>query len=124
MIMTLPSPFHTSADDPLAWRMELPEALGQPALARFDGDGTVDPTLADRAAYRLAVALGQCRLFGVDLKGEDGSLRPTVGLAAARQWGEYLNGWIADARQLGQRWEQVVEETAAAGMAIGPLVAR
>src|SRR5207247_1472047 len=71
--MTLASAFHKPGDDPLAWRMELQEALSQAALGRFEGDETVDRALADRAAYRLAVALCRCRLFGVDLEGEAGS---------------------------------------------------
>jgi SNF2 family DNA or RNA helicase len=108
--------------DPLGWQVEVQEALAQPALADFAAAG--DTPAARRAAYRLASALGHCRLFGVGLGGRDGSLDVAVGLGAALQWAEYLREWVEEARHLGQRWERAAEEAEAIDYALDMLIAR
>ncbi len=96
----------------LDWRLELQDALAQPGLAGFDAGAAPGPS-EKRAAYRLAVALGKCRLFGVALGPLDGSLAPSLGLAAAEQWLHYLPEWASDAQRLEddcQRADDEVEE--------------
>jgi hypothetical protein len=57
-------------------REALREALDRPELDEFDhGPGCERSQQACRAAYSLAVALGYCRLHGLDL-GEDGGVLP------------------------------------------------
>jgi SNF2 family DNA or RNA helicase len=112
----------TLPPDPLGWRLEVQEALAQPDLAAFDRGE--DTAAARRAAYRLAAALGHCRLFGVDLGELDGSLDVAVGLGAAVQWEEYLRDWVEDAECLGRRWEQASEEIEALDFTLDLLIAR
>lgn len=69
-------------------REQLRQALDEPALEAFDdpAGGAQPGAEAQAAAYDLAVALGNCRLFGVE-PGEDldGTLPPDIALAAARE---------------------------------------
>ncbi len=109
--------------DPPRWRIEVQEALSQPALAAFDAGAAEGPD-ARRAAYRLAVALGHCRLFGIDLGAEDGTLSAAVALAAAEQLIAYLGEWEEDARRLPSRWERAAELVESADCVLDLLVAR
>ena len=60
--------------DILACAHELREVLALPELDVFNSQETPDLE-SNRIAFWLAVALGRCRLFGVDLhKDEDGAL--------------------------------------------------
>src|SRR5262249_12741730 len=94
-----------SPDQPSDWRQALLRALSDPALAAFEGDESVRPEEADWAAFAVAVALGQCRLFGVELEGGDGSLPPPMGVAAARKWRAFLEEWTAAAGDIPRRWQ-------------------
>jgi hypothetical protein len=89
-------------------------------LADFNGDAGT----ARRAAYRLAVALGHCRLYGIDLGDQDGTLLVAVGVAAARQLADYVHVWKKDAHQLPRRWEQAAEPQEAADYVVDLLTAR
>ena len=52
----------TEPHDPHGYTLELRDALDNPELRPFT-DGPVADERACTAAYELAVALGQCRLF-------------------------------------------------------------
>lgn len=99
--------------DPLAWRLEMRNALADPALDVCTGPNASSDSQARRAAYRLAVALGKCRLFGVELGEEDGSLPAPVAMAAALECTEHLKRWVAAARSLSDQWEKTHDETEA-----------
>jgi hypothetical protein len=95
------------ADDPLGCRAAVERALAQPELAPFSAGGAAEDAAGLQAAYRVAVALGECRLFGVSLPDDLGGVMPTsLGLAAARQLQSYLDQWVEQARALEQRWAE------------------
>jgi hypothetical protein len=94
--------------DPFACREELELALAVAELDIFESDQIpVELSLESRrAAYALAVAIGRCRLFDVNVGELDGTLPTPIALAAAEQLVEFLQGWIADARSLRKRWDE------------------
>lgn len=95
--------------DPLGCRRNLAEALAAPELDEFDGGaGSLSPA-ARAAALELAIALGQCRLFGAGAGEADGTLPEAMAVAAAEALIERLPQWIEDATTLPQRWDQAVE---------------
>lgn len=99
--------------DPLNLRDQLREALAQPALASFAGEGggaAPPPAEARQAAYELAVALGSCRLFGIELGAEvEGDLPTAVALAAADELIAVAEQGVRDAQGLGEEVDAAEE---------------
>ena len=95
---------HT-ARDPFGYRDELREAMAAPELDAFDQGVAPGPDVHG-AAYRVARALGYCRLCGIE-PGEDldCTLTAAVAMAAAAHLAELLESAAGDARQLGPRWD-------------------
>lgn len=119
-----PAPSSRNGHDPLGWREEFQRALGLAALATLRDDSDVTDEPARRAAYQLAVALGHCRLFGVDLGEADGTLPVSVATAATLQWSAYLGDWILQAERLAQAWVDADEEVEALDASNDLLTAR
>ena len=90
------------------------------ALSGLDGPGTEAPA----AAYRLAVALGRCRLAGVAVDDLCGPLPAAVAAAAADELCVRLAGWTDDARRLSERWDQAADLPAAEALSLSLLAAR
>ncbi len=110
--------------DPLGYRDDLRDALTDPDLDKVGTDGGAELDAA-RAAYRLAVALGHCRLFGVDAGEErDGVLPPHLALAAASELARVLRTWAELAADLGTRWDTAVDPAEADNLCAGLLGAR
>lgn len=103
--MATPSVPRPANEDPLGCRAALAEALAAPALEAFDAPAASSPE-APAAAYQVAVALGRCRLFGVELGEADGVLPPGMALAAARYLSGLLPWLVEDARTLPERWDE------------------
>jgi hypothetical protein len=105
-------------DDPLGCRDDLRDALADPDVRAGGPAG-------ENAAYRLAVALGRCRLFGVP-PGEDldGVLPPPLAVAAAAEMTRLLTDAAAEAERLGERWEAVRDPAEADDLCAGLLGAR
>jgi hypothetical protein len=107
--------------DPAGCLRDLRAALARPELQEFDHPEP--PGEAARAAsYRLAVAVGRCRLFsppGVAIE----PLRPRVALAAAEVLQRYLTDWTEDVRNLPRDWKQA-DPVEASDLCLGPLRAR
>jgi len=104
----------TNGNDPFGWLEELQEALEAASLEEFE---TREPKAvseeAKRAAYQLAVALGRCRVFGVQAPADiDGTLHPPVAVAAAEVGIQYLRQWTERAHRLGQDWDASEPEIA------------
>jgi hypothetical protein len=93
---------------PSGWRQELAYALGQPELAEVASD--TEPVR--RAAYWLAVVLGNCRLRELDLGESDGSLPVPIALAAGRRLAALLEQWGKDAGRLEERLQGATEPEA------------
>jgi hypothetical protein len=92
---------------------ELRAALAQPDLS------------GAQAAYRLAVALGRCRLFGVEPGADlDGTLPAELALPAAATLAGQLEVLTEEARQLGPRWDCAVDPIEADGLCVDLLDAR
>jgi hypothetical protein len=89
--------------DPHGRRAELLRARAQPELA----DVSLDTEPVRRAAYWLAVVLGNCRLRDLDLGEEDGSLLVPTALAAGRRLGALLPSWSDEAWRLEERLDKV-----------------
>jgi hypothetical protein len=106
------------ADDPFGYRDDLRDALSDPELSEPAPAG-------DRAAYRVARALGRCRLFGVapgdDL---DGVLPAPLAAAAAAELTRLLTTWADEARRLGERWDAAIDPSEADNLCAGLLGAR
>lgn len=83
---------------------DLMQAFAQPELSVFR---TNQPIVSEskRAALWLAVALGRCRLFGVDLGQHDGVLPPRIALAAAEECSRQLRDRAEKAITLAQDFE-------------------
>ena len=82
------------------WQQELAAALSEPALAAFDDEAPV-PEAAAEAALRVALCLGYCRLFHVELPEElDGVLPAREALAAAKVLKDRIRSLTHDARDL------------------------
>jgi hypothetical protein len=97
--VTAPSPSRTTEPALSGWRKELHLARAQPELAHVVQDS--EP--ARRAAYWLAVVLGNCRLRGLDLGPEDGTLLVPSALAGGRRLASLLPNWAQKARELESR---------------------
>jgi hypothetical protein len=106
--MDTPSTLRDADTRPSGWREELAHALAQPELA----DVTSDTEPVRRAAYWLAVVLGNCRLRGLDLGDRDGSLPAPVALAAGRWLVDLLGHWSQDARRLEERLQEATDTEA------------
>jgi hypothetical protein len=93
-------------EDPSGCLSRLGDALRQPHLKVFEGVGEVT-SKARRAAYWVAVALGECHLFGVKPPDDiDGTLSDPMALAAADELVEFVDTWTDEAGSLGERFEQ------------------
>ncbi len=92
--------------DPLGWLEELRDALDDPAVDTFTHEALPSPEVR-RAAYRLSVAIGHCRLFGIEPPDDtDGTLPAAEAIVAAEKLREFVEAWTEDARQLGARWDE------------------
>jgi len=92
---------------------DLRRALQAPPLEEFEQHVTAPTPGARKAAYNLALALGRCRIFGVDVPGDlDGELWPAVAMAAAEQAAQYVRQWADEARTMSQRWDAACPEEA------------
>jgi len=89
-----------------AWALaELQEALAAPGLPQDDTE-TISGEEGCQAAYELAVALGRCRVFGVEVPEQiDGDLWPNVAAAAAARAAELVGQRTEDAKRLPSDWE-------------------
>ncbi|MCL6502310.1 MAG: hypothetical protein K6T86_06455 [Pirellulales bacterium] len=122
--MSNPSEPQAASGDPLGCRADLAEALAAPALSQWEGS-TPPSAEVPLAAYQVAVALGRCRLFGVDPGELDGTLPPDMALAAACQLACYLSEWThVDVPTLPQRWEDAADPAEAEEMCLELLEAR
>ena len=93
--------------DPLGWLDELRDALGDPALDTCFSQEASPSQDVRHAAYRLAVAIGHCRLFGIEPPEDlDGTLPAVEAIVAAEQLREFVENWTEDARRLGARWDE------------------
>jgi len=93
--------------DALGYLEQLRDALADPFLDEFDGQSPSEE--AKQAAARLAVALGYCRLFGIDAGEDDGTLPVPESRGAI----ESLLGQIHDLREqiqtLPERWDDAAD---------------
>jgi hypothetical protein len=105
-------------DDPFGCRDDLRDALADPDL-NTSGEA------AEGAAYRVARALGRCRLYGIapgdDL---DGVMPPPLAEAAASELTRRLASWADEAGRLGDRWDAAVDPAEADNLCAGLLGAR
>lgn len=101
---------------------EYRRALCNPALEEFDS-GTPSAE-AKEAAAQLAAALGFCRLFGLDLGEDDGTLPAPEALGAA----EAVFIWVANLKkmvdELPQRWDEAMDTIEAEGLCADVLEGR
>lgn len=112
---------HDFLDDPRGCREDLRDALTDPDLAKVGGDGQTAPDGA-RAAYRLALSLGRCRLFGVEPGDElDGILPVYLALAAVAELTRLLQGRAEYAASLAERWDRAVDPAEADNWCAGLL---
>jgi hypothetical protein len=102
------------------WGTELAPALAQPELA----DVSADTEPARRAAYWLAVVLGNCRLRGFDLGKEDGTLSVSTALAAGRRLASLLPQWTEEAQRLEERLDTADRDVEANDLCFDLLEAR
>jgi len=87
------------------WLDELYRALEAPELEDFDSTEAPGPE-AVAAAFRVALCLGYCRLFGAKLPSDiDGTLPGRWAAAAARELIGRINVWVQEARELPSRWD-------------------
>ncbi len=111
-------------DDPFGCTEDLRDALTDPDLEKVGNDGQTGPDGA-RAAYRLALTLGRCRLFGVDPGEEfDGVLPSRLALAAASELTRLLLSQSDEAANLGERWDRAVDPSEADNLCAGLLSTR
>jgi hypothetical protein len=82
------------------------------------------PDDTTRAAYRMATALGKCRVFGVGTEGiTDAAMSSTTATAAAAELEKRMRRWSAEARTLATQLPRV-SAAAAEDMCLGLLEAR
>jgi hypothetical protein len=90
---------------PPKWIEELRLALGDPALAAFEAPQAASPgPEARQASYRLARALGYCRLFGIEPGELDGTLLGREAMTAVEELEHFLSEWTISARRFTDRW--------------------
>jgi len=82
---------------------QLKEALADPALNEFQ-TGTPSPE-AKQAAANVAVALGYCRVFGLDVGEDDGTLPALEAIAAIEALEERVAELAEAVETLAQRWD-------------------
>lgn len=100
-------------NDPLGWIDQLREALAD--LEEFGAPGGQVSPEGRRAAYHVAVALGQCRVFGVQVPEDiDGTLPVADAAAAAEEAAEWVAHWTEHAGTLAGRWCHAEPEEAEA----------
>jgi hypothetical protein len=97
-----------SGDHPLGYAADLFKAFHDAALSAFRIPSTLEdaPAEARAAALRLAVAIGRCRLFGVDAGEQDGSLPTNAATAAAAELAIALEQWRDDALSHPKRFDE------------------
>ena len=81
---------------------KLREALATPHLAEFDA---VPSDEAKRAALRVAICLGYCRLFGLDPGEDDGVLPIPEALGAAEALQGLITETVEMTKEYPQRWD-------------------
>lgn len=113
--MVEPTPHHDGLDPiRLQMRAELESALAQNELAVLETEGGTITPAVEAAAYRLAVARGQCNLFGVGLAEDlERPLPAATATAAARGLVRAVEHAIAEANTLGPRWDAAPDQPAA-----------
>jgi hypothetical protein len=105
------------SEDPFDCRGALRSALS-------DRDREAGGAAGKRAAYRMVVALGRCRLFGV-APAEDGGGPPPADTAAraATELADLLDVWTAEALHLEESWESARDPAEADDLCAGLLAA-
>jgi hypothetical protein len=113
----------TDRPDRLGLRSALDQALRQPELASLEPGQPASPA-ADAAAYRLARALGECALFGVDPDELGGTLPVVCARAAVRQAQALAERVTEQARTLGELFDQTRSGVEAEQLVAGLLLVR
>lgn len=96
------------AHDPLGLRWDLERALADPALEVLVAEGDAPNPEAEAAAFRLAVALGSCRLFGIDAGTLDGTLPTRTAIAACAGAIARIRHDLEIARSLAERFDAAI----------------
>lgn len=96
------------AADPTGRIADLRAALADPRLATLTV-GRPASEDATAAAYRVAVALGYCRLFGLNAGDLDGTLPVAVVEAAADYICRQMPDWVTTAAHLGDEWDAALD---------------
>ena len=91
--------------DPIGRLTELRNAMSDSLLDGVGPTGDAEPMSA-QAAYRVAVALGYCRLYGLDVGELDGTLPGYLALAATCRLVQLLPEWVRAAQRLGTSWDE------------------
>ncbi len=103
--MSAQRPDESMISDPLGCEDDLLRALSRPELSAFDNeDGRIDGA-NERAALWLAVALGRCRLFGVDPGENNGVLPQRTAIAAAVECSRQLRHLAESVYALARQWD-------------------
>jgi len=99
---------NTHREDVFGYLEELRQALSNPDLEKFDANPDED---AERAAARVAVALGYCRVFGLDA-GEDAGVLPVAeALGAAHAFSTEVRELESDIDKLPGKWDMAEDGT-------------
>lgn len=93
--------------DALGYLEQLRDALADPLLDEFDGQSPSDE--AKQAAARLAVALGYCRLFGIDPGEDDGTLPVPEARGAIESLLQQIHELREQVRTLPERWDDAAD---------------
>jgi hypothetical protein len=93
--------------DALGYLEQLRDALADPLLDEFDGQSPSDE--AKQAAARLAVALGYCRLFGIDAGEDDGTLPVPEARGAIESLLQQIRELREQVRTLPERWDDAAD---------------
>ena len=91
--MNVQRPNESAAGDQLGCAESLRRALSRAELSAFDDESTRIVSENEQAALWLAVALGRCRLFGVDPGDLNGVLPQRTAIAAAAECSRQLRHW-------------------------------
>ncbi len=123
------NPADTKADDGLGVlaqqaKADFFAALGEEIPVSCGGNAPPEDEVARGAPFRLAVALGRCRLFGVDLGEADGVLTVAETVAAATYGVEACKRWCDSAQRLGESFDGAADEAEFDLDAIGLFEAR
>lgn len=93
-------------EDLFGYVERLREALRDPALAEFD---TTPGPAAKEAAARVAVLLGYCRVFGLDVGEDDGVLPVPEALGAIEALQKKVEELVEAVRTLPERWDEAID---------------